>query len=213
MENHRLKPMVEGYSKELFNKLYEETKQLRKSLAWGIDHRRYGVDKDMIESWFDDKFIFVFNKHCNEKDPDVLKGFIISSLQMFKNRVLRQAYSKKSEIYCNTIQLEGEYNMINYIPDKDDATNEDIFFGLVLEFFKKELTEDAYSLLQLQLNPPPFILNRIKKSNSQIPLPLVLEFFDLANISKNIKYIRQLRKDIKITIEKAKLELNPNLAF
>jgi len=30
MENHRLKPMVEGYSEELFNKLYEETKQLRK---------------------------------------------------------------------------------------------------------------------------------------------------------------------------------------
>jgi len=40
-----------------------------------------------------------------------------------------------------------------------------------------------------------------------------IEFFDLEEVQKNIKYIRQLRKDINLTIEKAKLELNPNLAF
>lgn len=205
--------MQEGYSPELFNQLYQETQQLRKTLAWGIDHRRYGVTKDIIESWFDDKFIYVFNKHCKEHDPDVLKGFIISSLQTFKNRVLRAAYSKKSELYSNTITLDNEYNMINYIPDKEDMSNQEIFFGLVLEFFSKELNEDAFSLFQLQLNPPPYILNRLKKSNSQIPLKLVLEFFDLADIQKNIKYIRQLRKDINLTIEKAKQELNTNLVI
>lgn len=213
MENHRLKPMKDGYSQELFNKLYEETKQLRKSLAWGIDHRRYGVDKDLVESWFDDKFIFVFNKHCEDKEENILKGFIISSLQQFKNRVLRGAYSKKNEFYCNSIQLEGEHNIINYIIDKEDTSTSDIFYGLVLEFFKKELSNDAYSLFELELNPPPFILNRIPKSNAKIPVSLVLEFFDLENVNKNIKYIRQLRKDILLATEKARQELNPNLAF
>ena len=213
MENHRLKPMVEGYSEELFNKLYEDTRQLRKTLAWGIDHRRYGVTNDIIESWFDDKFIHTFNTYCKEKEPELLKGYIISSLQTFKNRVLRAAYSKKSELYSNTIELDNEYNLINYIPDREEVSNKDLFFGLVLEFFNKELSEDAFSLFQLQLNPPPYILNRINKSNSQIPLRLVLEFFDLADIQKNVKYIRQLRKDINLTIEKAKSELNPNLAF
>lgn len=209
MENHRLKPMVEGYSEELFNKLYQETSQLRKTLAWGIDNRRYGVSKDIIESWFDDKFIFVFNKHCKDHNPDVLKGFIISSLQTFKSRILRGAYSKKNEIYSSTIELEGEFNLINYLPDNSDISNKDLFFGLVLEFFNKELSSDAFSLFQLQLNPPPYILNRIKKSNSQIPLNLILEFFGLENVHKNIKYIRQLRKDITLATEKAKLELNP----
>lgn len=201
--------MVEGYSEELFNKLYQETSQLRKTLAWGIDNRRYGVSKDIIESWFDDKFIFVFNKHCKDHNPDVLKGFIISSLQTFKSRILRGAYSKKNEIYSSTIELEGEFNLINYLPDNSDISNKDLFFGLVLEFFNKELSSDAFSLLQLQLNPPPYILNRIKKSNSQIPLNLILEFFGLENIHKNVKYIRQLRKDITLATEKAKLELNP----
>lgn len=213
MENHRLTPMVEGYDQALFNKLYEETRSLRKTLAWGIDHRRYGVTNDIVESWFDDKFIYTFNKYCKEKESNLLKGYIISSLQIFKNRVLRGAYSKKSELYSNTIQLEGEFNMINYIPDKEDISNGDLFFGLVLEFFNNELNDDAYSLFQLQLNPPPYILNRIKKSNSQIPLKLVLEFFGLEDIQKNVKYIRQLRKEINLTIEKAKSELNPNLAF
>ena len=214
MEIHRLTPMKEGYPEDLFNRLYKETKALRKSLAYQIDHRRYGVSKDIIESWFDDKFIFVFNKHCQEKDPNILKGFIINSLQTFKYRVLRGAYSKESEMfYSNIVELEGESNLINYLVDKEDDTNADIFFSLVLEFFKKELPDDAYLLLQLQLNPPPFILNRIKKSNSTIPLDLILEFFGLENINKNIKYVRSLRKDIKLAIEKAKEEFNTPLAF
>lgn len=213
MENHRLTTMKEGYSVDLFNKLYKETESLRKSLTWGIDHRRYGVTKDIMDSWFDDKFIFVFNKHCMEMEPNILKGFIISSLQQFKNRVLRQAYSKKAELYTNQIELEGEYNMINYIPDKSDITNNDLFFGLVLEFFKKELEEDAYTILQLQLNPPPYIINRLKKSNSTIPVPLILEFLGLDNIPKNIKKVRNLRKQIQLTIEKAKVELDYNSAL
>jgi len=213
MEIHRLKTMKDGYSVELFNKLYKETKQLRKSLSYNIDHRRFGVSKDIIESWFDDKFIHVFNKHCDNKDPDILKGFIINSLKTFKLRILRQAYTKQGEYYSNLIELEGESNLINYLIEEDDISNGDIFFGLILEFFKKELTEDGYLLLQLQLNPPPYILNRIKKSNSNIPIPLVLEFLNLENINKNIKYIRQLRKEISTTIEKAKLEFNSDLAL
>ena len=96
MEIHRLKPMKEGYSVQLFNDLYKQTSKLRKKLASQIDYRRYGVTPDIIESWFDDKFIYVFNKHFDNKDTDVLKGFIINSLQVFKYRVLRGAYSKEA---------------------------------------------------------------------------------------------------------------------
>jgi hypothetical protein len=200
--------MKEGYSVELFNKLYKETEQLRKSLAYNIDPRYYGVSKDIIVSWFDDKFIHVFNKHCDNKDPDVLKGFIINSLQTFKYRILRKAYTKEADFYTSAIELEGENNLINYLPDKEDNTNGEIFFNLVLEFFKKELSDDAYLLLQLQLNPPPYLLNRIKKSNSNIPIKLILEFLGLEDINKNVKYIRELRKDILMATEKAKLVLN-----
>lgn len=209
MENHRLLPMKEGYSLELFEKLYKETQPLRKKLAWEIDHRRYGVSKDIMESWFDDKFIFVFNKHFNNLEEGHLKGTIINSLKTFKLRILRKAYSTEGEFYSNTVDLEGSNMLINYLPDKSDITNEDLFLGIATEFMKKELSDNAYMLLSLQLNPPPFILNKLKKSNSSIPVDLILEYFSLDNISKNIRMIRELKKEISQAIEKAKLELNP----
>ena len=75
MELHRLKPMESGYDSSLFNKLYKETAPLRKSLARQIDSRRFGVSDDVILSWFDDKFMFVFNKHFKDKEVDILRNW------------------------------------------------------------------------------------------------------------------------------------------
>lgn len=209
MENHRLLPMKDGYSVELFEKLYKEITPLKKKLTYEIDHRRYGVTRDIIESWFDDKFIFVFNKHFRDYEEGHLKGTIINSLKTFKLRVLRKAYSNEGVFYSNTVELEGESMLINYIADKSDITTGELFMDMTTEFMRKELSDNAFMLLNLQLNPPPFILNKLNRSNSNIPVDLILEYFSLDNISKNIKLIRNLRKEINNAIEKAKLELNP----
>lgn len=209
MENHRLLPMKDGYSRQLFEKLYKEVTPLKKKLAYEIDHRRYGVTRDIIESWFDDKFIFVFNKHFQDYEEGHLKGTIINSLKTFKLRVLRKAYSSEGVFYSNTVDLEGENMLINYIADKEDITTGELFLDMATDFMRKELSDNAFMLLSLQLNPPPFILDRITKSSANIPVDLILEYFSLDNISKNIKLIRNLRKEINNAIEKAKLELNP----
>src|SRR5210317_15035 len=112
METHRLKPMREGYSPELFERLFNETKNLRKSLVYQIDCRRYGVTPDIMESWFEDKFIYVFNKYFDQHEPDILKGYIINALKIFKNRVLRKAYSKEGLFYSSNVELEGENELI-----------------------------------------------------------------------------------------------------
>ena len=83
MELHRLTAMDSSYDKQLFNKIYKDTELLRKSLANQIDTRRFGVTSDIILSWFDDKFIFVFNKHFQNKTPEVLKGFIIMRIYRY----------------------------------------------------------------------------------------------------------------------------------
>lgn len=198
--------MKEGYPQDLFNKLYEETKNLRRSLAYGIDSRRYGVSNDIILSWFDDKFIFVFNKHFDNKEPDVLKGFIINSLKMFKYRILRKAYNGEGEFYNSLIELEGENELINIIPDRSFETTQDIFHGLALEYMKEKLSENAYLLFQAQLDPPPFIIDRIKNSNSRVPNYLWAEFFglDFESERKTERYIKNLKKEINTTIKKAR---------
>ena len=198
MELHRLKPMDQSYDSKLFNQLYKETESLRKSLANQIDCRRYGVSKDIILSWFDDKFIFVFNKHFKDKDPDVLKGFLISSLQMFKYRVLRKAYGKQAEDFTSTVELDGESELINIIPIDNEIQGEELFLEMALDFMKNKLSDDAFFIMNLELNPPPYIINRVNSTTAKIPSHILADYMDLGISNKAIKYINQLRKEIRI---------------
>lgn len=206
MELHRLQTMKEGYSEDLFNKLYEETKPLRKKLVRQIDPRYYGVSSDIIESWFDDKFIFVFNKYFDNKDPQLLRGFIINALQTFKYRILRKAYNKEGVFYSSNIQLEGESQLINIIPDSSLMSVDDTFYNLALEFMKERLSDNAYLLLQVQLDPPPYILSRIKNHNSRLPNDLLAEFLglDMGSTSNTDRYLRTLKREITEATKSAK---------
>lgn len=208
MEIHRLTTMKDNYPVELFNKLYKETKSLRKSLSYQIDHRRYGVTQDVIESWFDDKFIFVFNKHFSDKDPDVLKGFLINSLRTFKMRILRKAYNCKGEFYGSCVTLDGEYDLINIIPDDNSNDNSSVFYNLAMEFMKEKLSDNAYLLFQIQIDPPPYIINRLEKSNSRIPNKLISEFLNIDVTPEADKYISNLKKEINNAIKSAKEYFN-----
>ena len=204
MELHRLKTMNPEYDSKLFNQLYKDTELLRKSLANQIDCRRYGVTRDIILSWFDDKFIFVFNKHCIDKDPEVLKGFIINSLQLFKNRILRKAYSREADLHTSTFELDGESELINIIPIENEMYCEDLFLQLALSFMKEKLSDDAYFLFNLELNPPPYIINKISNAQAKVPSRVFAEYMDLGINNKAIKYINQLRKEIRICTTMAK---------
>lgn len=208
MELHRLTPMRKGYDEKLFNKLYKQTKSLRRNLAKGIDARRYGVTPDVIESWFEDKFIFVFNKHFDNKDPDVLKGFIINSLKTFKYRILRKAYNGEGEFHQSIVELEGESSLINIIPDDSLETTESIFYSLVYEFMKSKLTDNAWLVFQLQLNPPPYILNQMDKSKARIPNELIIEYLGLDYTHESERFIKKIKKEINNAIKIAREYFN-----
>ena len=209
MEIHRLTQMKEGYPVDLFNKLYKETESLRRSLSFQIDHRRYGVTQDIIKSWFDDKFIFVFNKHFQDKEPDILKGFLINSLRTFKMRILRKAYNGEGEFYGSCVTLDGEYDLINIIPDTDKGDNESVFYNLAMEFMKKKLSDNAYLLFQVQIDPPPYIMSRVENCNSRIPNKLIAEFLNIDNdLDEADRYIKSLKKEINNAIKSAKEYFN-----
>lgn len=216
MEIHRLTPMQEGYPVELFNKLYKETENLRKSLTFQIDSRRYGVTPDIVKSWFDDKFIFVFNKHFKDKEPEVLKGFLINSLRTFKLRILRKAYNIEGEFYGSCVTMDGEDNLINIIPDRLEDSNKDVFYNLVKEFMQNKLSDNAYLLFQLQIDPPPYILSRIPTCNSYIPNKLYIDYLNIEGDPVVAdRYIKKLKKEVAIAIKNAKEYFNQenSLAF
>ena len=205
MEEHRLLPMQDNYDKNLFNKLYKETEPLRKKLSskYSIDARIFGVDQKEILSWFDVKFIFVFNKHFNNKDPGVLKGFIINSLKTFKYRILRSSQTNKNQQYANVIDIEESSHFDNIISNNQEKQDENkqIFLDLALAFMKSKLSEDASFLLEIELDPPLYIMQKLcneKKSlNTKIPSKLIAEYLDLQDDNNAVDYINELRREIR----------------
>lgn len=187
--------MQQDYDKELFCKLYYATEGLRTNLTYQIDARRFGVTSDIIKSWFDDKFIFVFNKYYGTMESERLKGYIINALKTFKFRILRKAYSKNN-IYLNEVYLEGEQELINIIPQKDELSEYELFLELALVYLKKNLTDDAFLLLEIDLNPPPYILNKMINPNTKIPSKLIAEYLELEPTKESTGYINDLRNEV-----------------
>ena len=202
MELHRLKPMQEGYDVTLFNDLYSKTKGLRENLVYQIDESRFGVTKDELRSWFDDKFIFVFNKYFGKMEPEVLKGYLINSLKTFKLKVLRRSYQLNNSVNLNTITLD-DLSMFNTIEDYRDE-NSEMLYNLASEFLKNKLSQEAWELLQLQLNPPLFILSKMKNPESRIPGKLILEFLGEDITTANLNLIKAIRQEISQAIEMAR---------
>lgn len=206
MENHRLKPMKENYNESLFNKIYKETTSLRKSLVYSIDHRRFGVTSDIVYSWFDDKFILVFNKYCEQYEEDVLKGHIINSLKTFKSRILRKAYNGEGEFYQSLVSKDGEYDLMNTL----DNLIEDNQISYVEEktklydYLYSTLSDNAYLVAQVLLSPPPFILSRLQGNNSRISNELLLDYFELEHTYDNEDWIKKLKKEFNKAIKNAK---------
>jgi len=193
MELHRLSIMQEGYNKELFNTLYKELTPLKNSLSYQIDHRRLGVTKDELLSYFDDKFIFVFNKYFGKTTDKILKGYLINSLQTFKFRLMRKTYQQNYELYQNIISLDNLKNADSFV---DEVENKTLFLNLALSFMKKELTEEAYKLFELELYPPYYITSRMETKGGKIPTKLILEFLGFPEIKQNLNLINDLRREI-----------------
>lgn len=203
MEEHRLKPMKEGYDEQLFNELYIKTEGLRRKLAYQIDPKRFGVDYEEILSWFDVKFIFTFNKYYGDKEPEILKAYLIRALQLFKQRILRASYSQKSQLN-NTICIEDAYNLHETQID-EDFDERKALVSFALSIMKDKLSDEAFKVLELEINPPLYILNEISKDDkletTKIPSSMIADYLGLGSDKPAANYINGLKQEIEMVYE------------
>ena len=106
------------------------------------------------------------------------------------------------------VYLEGEQELINIIPQKDEISEYDIFLELALKYLKKNLTDDAYLILEIQLNPPPFILSKVNNPKTKIPAKLIAEYLDLEPSRDSSLYINDLRSEVGYWIGEARTHFN-----
>ena len=145
----------------------------------------------------------MFNKYYGDIEEGQLKGRIINALKTFKFRMLRKAYSKYN-IHNNEVRLEGEHNLINIIPIDNEISDHGLFLELALTYLKKNLCDDAFLVLEIELNPPPYILDKVKSSQTKIPAKLIAEYLDLEPIRDSSLYINDLRSEVQYWIGEAK---------
>lgn len=207
-EIHRLKPMQEGYDERLFLKLYKLCKPVINNLVRGIDARRYNVSPDIIASQFYDKMLYVFNKYYGKVDEEHLKANILRALSTYKNHLLRYAYNDRAEFNQNLKSFEDLFDndKEDYMDDDSETQAREEMLRLVNEYMKKNLSPDALLVWECITTPPPYIEENAKFG--KITNILLAEFFNLPMTRSSVKYIGELREDIRYWIDKAREELH-----
>lgn len=206
-EIHRLKEMRSNYDVRLFNKLYKKLRPLVRKLSSNVDAKRFNVSPDIIESYFWDKFIYVFNKY-SDYDENRMQATLINSLKVFKNRLLRKAYGEEAEYNQSLASLEVLYDdSKELIDDADEQKAAEDRLDALYAFMKKYLSPDAYLIFTIQLDPPGYIRDRLSSDNSRVTTVMLIDFFELKRTKANANYISKLRKEIELYTEKARTEL------
>lgn len=215
-ESHRLKPMVENYDRNLFNLLYKNTEQLRAKLAWEIDPRKYGVDYDEMLSWFDVKFLFAFNRYynderCSDNREQKLKAYIINSLQMYKRKIVLDSYKGKQTLTNrnSNIDITEVYNYEELLIEEIEDDSEDLITQ-IKTYFKERLSEEAYFLFELELNPPPYITSQYpdKERIPKLTTEVILDFLEIPCTDEAKDYIKTLHREIKEIKDRAQAYYN-----
>lgn len=206
-ELHRLTEL-KPYDPEVFNRLYKTCKPLIRRLTKSIDSRRFDVSPDIIQSYFWDKFLYVFNKYQEEYDEERLKATLLSSLSTFKSKLLRNAYTGQAEFNQGLTSLEVLFdNSKEFIDDSYETQVKEEQSRKFHEYMQEHLTPDEYLVMKIQLDPPKWFLPRIADSHGKLSILHLIDYFELPRNNTSIAMFSRIRKKIAQTIEQAKVDL------
>lgn len=208
-ELHRIKPL-EKYDEKIFTKLYKLCKPVIKNLVKQIDCRRYNVSKDVINSYFWDKMLFLFNRYYEESEGDVefLKAHILRGLSTYKYHLLQEAYTERAEYFQSLTSLDELYdNNKEDLTTEDDSTYKEELLKTLYEYMNKHLSPDAMLIFECLMTPTAFLLEKTDNGRVRITNSMLAEFFNLPKAKTSIQYISDLRHDVEYWERRAMKEL------
>lgn len=210
-ELHRLKPMQEGYDVALFEKLYRISRPVIRKLSRQIDLQKFNVTRDIIESYFWDKMLFIFNKYYGTCTEDHLRARILGGLTTFKNHLLHSAYTERAEFNQSLHSFEDLFEDSNRDTngEEEPEVSKSDMFKMVYDYMMKNLYPDAQLVFEALYSPPPFIREYPGYNDgNRITNGMLMDFFNLPHDSKSEKYIKYLREDVDYWIGRAKNDLH-----
>ena len=206
-EIHRLKPMRD-YDPKVFQRMYKICKPVIRNLVRQIDVKRFNLTPDIIQSYFWDKMLFVFNKYYGTDTEEHLKAQILSSLSTYKSKLLRYAYTEKASYYQNQLQLEDLFdNDKELVDNTEEIQAHNDMWEMLNNYMNEHLNTDAKLVWEVMVTPPPYIKERIK-DGTRITNLMLVEFFNMPRTRSSVRYFTELKDDIKFWLDKAKKELH-----
>ena len=209
-ELHRIKPL-DKYDEKVFIKLYKLCKPVIKNLVKQIDCRRYNVSKDVINSYFWDKMLFLFNRYYEESEGNVefLKAHILRGLSTYKYHLLQDAYSERAEYFQNLTSLDELYdnNKEDTTLDENNNNYKEELLKTLYDYMNEHLSPDAILIFECLMTPTSFLLEKTDNGRIRITNLMLVEFFNLPKAKSSIQYISDLRHDVEYWEHRAMKEL------
>ena len=209
-ELHRIRPLKE-YDEKVFAKLYKLCKPVIKNLVKQIDCRRYNVSKDVINSYFWDKMLFLFNRYYEESEGNVefLKAHILRGLSTYKYHLLQEAYSERAEYFQSLTSLDELYdNNKEDVTADEDSTYKEELLKTLYDYMSQHLSPDAILVFECLMTPTAFLLEKTDNGRVRITNSMLAEFFNLPKAKTSIQYISDLRHDVEYWEQRAMKELS-----
>ena len=205
-ELHRLTEFTH-YDPKQFERIYKKCKPLMRKLVKTIDPRRYNVTEDVIYSYFEDKFLFVYNKYQDQYDEERLKATILSALSVYKNKLLRAGYSQQADFNQELSSFEDvSESGREWVDDTEEVEARQDIHERFHDYMKEHLTPDEYLVFVTQLDPPPFIRERMVQG--RVTVEHLIDFFDLPRNKRSVNLITNYRHHIKEVLAQAEVEVH-----
>lgn len=152
--------------------------------------------------------MYVFNKYQSEYDEERLKATLLSSLQTFKSKLLRNAYTKQAEFNQELTSFEVLFdNNKELLDDSEETRIKEEQSQRFHEYMKEHLTPDEYLVMKIQLEPPKWFESRIKESHGKLSILHLIDYFELPRDKFAVNMFSQMRKNIQKTLEQAAIDL------
>tara|TARA_R110001632_G_scaffold124862_3_gene238022 strand:- start:76 stop:708 length:633 start_codon:yes stop_codon:yes gene_type:complete len=210
MEENRLQVMPDNYNVGDFEKLYKETKNLRWSLAKGINHHMFGYTPEDMYHEFDSKLIFAFQKYHDKYNYEIMKGHVIRALQLYRIRLLKIADNKKNQTVKNRSNTIDDYKGLSS-PQEERKTQDRL--DLIIDYMKRHLSYDAFQVFCVDMEPPLYIKSKMeeldKKPHSKVPSGMIAEYFEWGNDNQALQKVTKLRAEVKRETQCAIEYFNP----
>jgi len=178
--------------KKSFKEFYDDLIPFKNYVAYRSDFRKFRFTKDDFFSFANEKIWNIYLRYNGTLNYNSLLTLAKTSLYKLP-LYLNREYGKLTFL---EVTQEG-VNPVELISQEESISNDyTVQAKVVLEWGWGSIPPEKQDLLEVILNPPPFVLSKVKVGYRKIPPKLFLEFLGVSPSTHNERAFIRFRKKV-----------------